>query len=231
MRHAIVMLSGVLLAGGSAGALAQNAAPQAQAPATAAASTTGPSELVQQSAQGMLTDLDKDREAYRRDPKKIGALVDKWLLPHFDTEFSARLVLGKYWRTATPEQRKRFIDAFYHSLLTNYGSALSEFTASRLKIYPTTVAPDATRATVRTEVRRDNGDVVSVNYYLHKTPEGWKAWDVVNDGISYVNSYREDFGAQIESQGLDAVIQRLQSGESPGAISHTASQLQTGGAH
>jgi phospholipid transport system substrate-binding protein len=127
-------------------------------------------------------------------------------------------VLGQYWRNATPEQRRRFVDAFYHSLLNNYGSALSAFTADRLKIYPSKVDTDATRATVRTEVKRDNGDRVSVNYYLRKTPEGWKAWDVVIDGISYVNSYREDFAPQIESQGIDAVIKRLDAGEKPEAI-------------
>lgn len=232
MRYPIAILSAIVLAGSLAGADAQTT-PQGQAAAPAApaaASTLGPSELVQQSAQGMLTDLDKDREAYRRDPKKISALVDKWLLPHFDTEFSAQLVLGKYWRTATPDQRKRFIDAFYHSLLNNYGSALSEFTANKLKIYPTKVDPDATRATVRTEVRRDSGDVVSVNYYLHKTPQGWKAWDVNIDGISYVMSYRQDFGEQIEQQGLDAVIKRLESGESPNAIAKQTGK-QSAGAH
>ncbi|MBV8782577.1 MAG: ABC transporter substrate-binding protein, partial [Gammaproteobacteria bacterium] len=77
------------------------------------------------------------------------------------------------------------------------------------------------RATVRTEVKRSNGDRVSVNYYLHKTPQGWKAWDVVIDGISYVNSYREDFGPQIESQGIEAVIKRLESGEKPESIGKT----------
>jgi phospholipid transport system substrate-binding protein len=148
----------------------------------------------------------------------VADLVNKYLLPHFDTDFSARLVLGQYWRTATPEQRKRFVEAFYHSLLNNYGSALTNFTADRLKIYPTKVDADAARATVRTEVKRDNGDRVSVNYYLRKTPEGWKAWDVVIDGISYVNSYREDFAPQIESQGIDAVIKRLDAGEKPEAI-------------
>ena len=237
MRHVTVMTSAWLLTGSLAGAQAQNApAPGptagAQAPATAPAAVQqpGPSELVQQAAQGMLTDLDKDRAGYQRDPSRVSGLVEKYLVPHFDLEFSARLVLGRYWRTATPEQRKRFIDAFYHSLLTNYGSALVEFTPEKLKIYPTKVDPDATRATVRTDVRRDNGDVVSVNYYMHKTPDGWKAWDVVIDGISYVNSYREDFGAQIEQQGLDAVIKRLESGESPSAIAKQNSK-QSDGAH
>jgi phospholipid transport system substrate-binding protein len=71
---------------------------------------------------------------------------------------------------------------------------------------------------------------VSVNYYLRKTPDGWKAWDVVIDGISYVNSYREDFGSQIEQQGLDAVIKRLESGQSPNAIAHQSLSNQ-GGSH
>lgn len=218
MRDAVVW-AGLCMALGLACAQAQTpAAPGSAAPAAATPSDLGPTEVVQNAAQGMLGDLDKDRDAYRRDPAKVGQLVDKYLLPHFDTAFSAQLVLGKYWRTATPEQRQHFIDAFYHSLLSNYGSALAEFTAERLKIYPTKVEPDATRATVRTEVKRDNGDRVAVNYYLRKTPQGWKAWDVVIDGISYVNSYREDFGPQIEQQGIDSVIKRLEAGEKPEAI-------------
>ena len=207
-------------------ALAQGApaAPAAAPAATAAPDAGDPTALVQATAQGMLGDLDKNRAEYKRDPKKVAALVDKYLMPHFDAETSARVVLGQFWRTATPEQRQRFIDAFYHSLLTNYGDALAEFTADRLKIYPTRLEPGATSATVRTDVRRRNGDLVSVNYSLRMTPQGWKAWDVVIDGISYVKSYREDFGAQIESQGLETVIKRLESGEKPGQIAK-----QTGG--
>jgi phospholipid transport system substrate-binding protein len=219
-------LSSIVLALGCTCLQAQTPQPTAPPAAPPAASTAspgtgaeqGPTEVVQAAAQGMLGDLDKDRAAYKRDPAKIGQLVDKYLLPHFDTEYSARLVLGKYWRTATPEQRQRFIDAFYHSLLSNYGAALAEFTSDRLKIYPSTADPTKPIATVRTEVKRDNGDRVAVNYYMHKTPQGWKAWDVVIDGISYVNSYRTDFGEQIEQQGIDAVIKRLESGEKPEAI-------------
>jgi phospholipid transport system substrate-binding protein len=51
---------------------------------------------------------------------------------------------------------------------------------------------------------------VAVNYSLRKTDAGWKAWDVVIEGISYVRSFREDYGAAIDQQGLDAVIERLE---------------------
>jgi len=216
MRYATAFLTALCLIAGLAGAQAQS--PPAQQNAPGAATTEGPTEVVETASQGMLQALDKNRDAFRRDPAKVGQLVDKYLLPHFDVEFSAKLVLGQHWRTATPEQRKAFIDAFYHSLLANYGAALAEFTSDRLKIYPSNPDANAQRATVRTEVKRSNGDRVSVNYYMNRTPQGWKAWDVVIDGISYVNSYREDFGPQIEKQGIDAVIKRLNAGEKPEAI-------------
>jgi phospholipid transport system substrate-binding protein len=203
-------------------AAAQGAAP---APAATAAATQEPSDVVQTAAQGILKDLDADRDTYRKDPNKVGTLVDKYLLPHFDTEYAARLVLGQYWRTATADQRKRFVDAFYHSLLTNYGSALAEFTSDKLKVYPSKVDPKDDRATVRTEIKRDSGDRVAVNYSMLKKPDGWKAYDVNIEGISYVKSYRDDFGSQIQQQGIDSVIARLEKGEKPGEISKTTKSV------
>jgi phospholipid transport system substrate-binding protein len=189
--------------------------PQPTAPPPASAKADDPSKLVQDVAQAMLKDLDADRAAYRKDPTKVNALVEKNLLPVFDTQYSARLVLGKHWRTATPEQRDRFVKAFYQSLLKNYGSALAEFTSDRLKVYPSQVDAKSENATVRTEVKRSNGQGVPVYYTLHKTPDGWKAWDVVIEGISYVKSFREDFGAEIDQKGLDAVIDRIEKGGKP----------------
>ena len=185
------------------------------AAAGAQAQAQGPSELVETAAQAMLKDLDANRDAYRKDPAKVDALVEKNLLPHFDTEYAARLVLGTHWRTATPEQRKRFVDAFYHSLLRNYGSALVEFTGDRLKVFPLKLDASVERATVRTEVKRSNGTRIPVNYSVRKTPDGWKAWDVIIEGISYVKSFREDFGAEIDRHGIEAVIERMEKGDQP----------------
>jgi phospholipid transport system substrate-binding protein len=183
--------------------------------AWAADPAQGPGELVQGVAEAMLKDLDANRAEYRKDPSKVNALVEKHLVPNFDTEYAARLVLGRHWKEASEDQRKRFIDAFYKSLLNNYGSALAEFTGDKLKVYPTKVAADAKSATVRTEVKRSNGQKVPVNYTMRKTDAGWKAWDVVIEGISYVKSFREDFGAEIDQKGLDAVIQRMEKGGKP----------------
>ena len=191
------------------GAAAAAHAQGASAPPSSA-NTLGPEELVKDSAQKMLAELDANRPMYQKDPKKLDDLVANVLLPHFDSEYAARLVLGQTWKTATPDQRKRFVDAFYHSLLRNYGNALLEFTAERLVILPYRGDPSETTATVRTEIKKSNGEKVPVNFSLRKTDEGWKAWDVVIEGISYVKSFRTDFGAEIAQKGLDEVIARLE---------------------
>jgi phospholipid transport system substrate-binding protein len=202
MIKIITALLVAMLAGGAQAADAPSPAPNAN--------NLTPQELVENSAKRMLAELDANRAMYKGNPTKLDALVGNVLLPNFDTEYAARLVLGQSWRTATPEQRKRFVDAFYHSLLRNYGAALVDFTGDRFIILPYKGDPNDTTATVRTEVKRSSGDKVPVNFSLHKTPEGWKAWDVVIEGISYVKSFRTDFASEIQQKGLDDVITRLE---------------------
>lgn len=212
MRTLPVFLRGMTLVLGAALAAT---APHAAHAATPAAAAQQPAQVVESVAQRFLKDLDEHRKVYSQDPKALRAAVDRDVLPYFDVDYSARLVLGRYWRQATPDQRKRFVDAFENSMFANYGSALLQFRTDRLNVVPRNVSPDAANAIVDTVIRRDDGSTVKVNFALRKTAEGWKAWDVIIEGISYVKSFRDDFGSQIEAQGIDAVIRRLEQGAKP----------------
>ena len=205
---AALIVAGWLIQGAMTTAVAQGASEQ-------------PSQVIDDAANGLLKALNANRAEYRKDPAKVQALVDQYILPHVDTQFAAQLVLGRYWRTATPQQRERFINAFYHSMLNNYGAAIVEFTSNTLKVFPSRIGAGSQNATVRTEMTRTSGPPVNVNYYMHMTPQGWKAWDVVIDGVSYVMSYRQDFGSQIAQQGIDSVINKLEQGEKPPQIGKT----------
>jgi phospholipid transport system substrate-binding protein len=208
-----------LLAALAACAVLAAAAPLAQSQNGVAAArkvdASGPSQLIETAANIMLSEISVRRAEFRKDPTGLYKLVDDVLLPHFDVNHAARLVLGRHWANATPQQRQRFIDAFYRSMLNNYGDALVEFTGDRIKVMPFKGDPAAKTASVRTTVKRSNGQVVPVNYSLRLTDKGWKAWDVVIEGISYVKSFREDFGAEIDQKGIDAVIERLEASRAP----------------
>jgi phospholipid transport system substrate-binding protein len=189
----------------------------------------GPQQLIEKVSQDMLRDIDANRAALRQDPAKLRALVDRNLLPNFDTDYASRLVLGKHWRTATPEQRSRFVGAFIDSMMRQYGTALLDFTADRMTILPFRGDPAAASATVRTEVKRDNGTPVPVNYSMRATPRGWKAWDVTIEGVSYVKNFRTDFGSEIDAKGLDAVIQRLETQNAATSATPTPASTARGG--
>ena len=192
----------------------------------ASVDASGPGQLVQTAASAMLKDLDAHRGEYRSNPGKVHTLVDQVLLPHFDTDYSARLVRGRHWTAASETQRQRFVKAFYKSLLNNYGDALVDFTADKLKVFPYTGDANAPFATVRTQVRKSDGSQVAVNYSLRRTDQGWKAWDVIIEGISYVKSFRDDFGSEIDQKGLDEVIARLEAGDKPAAIGAAGKSIQ-----
>jgi phospholipid transport system substrate-binding protein len=191
-----------------AGALLVAALPIARAADGAA----DPQAFMTQVAHDMFTALDQNRAKIREDGSAVYPLVDKILLPEFDIEYAARLVLASHWRDASADQRQRFVHALYNALLKVYAGAIADFTADRLKMLP--FRPDASNpdkeAIVRTEVTRDSGAVVAVDYRVHKIADGWKAYDVIIEGISYVRNYRTDFGAEVDQKGLDELINRLE---------------------
>jgi phospholipid transport system substrate-binding protein len=204
-------LAALCVAAGLAGpaALLVPAAVRAET-AAAPAAQLGPQEQMESVARELFAALDANRAAIRKDPEKAFPLVDRILLPHFDTAHAAQLILAQHWRTATPEQRKRFIDAMYYALLRTYGGAVGDFTADRFKILPFRGDLTAPWVTVQTKVTRASGAEITVDYSVRRTPDGWKAFDVVIESVSYVKNYRTDLGAEISKKGLDAVIARLE---------------------
>lgn len=199
----LLALAAALFAGITLAAPARAAAPVIDA--------SSPQALIETSSGAMLADLDAHRDEYRKDISGLYQVIDSVFLPHVDVTFAAQQVLGPNWRSATPEQRKRFVDAFYKSLLGTYGDALLGFTSDNMRVLPFQGDPAAARASVRTEIRRSNGAPVAVNYSLRKVASGeWKVWDVVIEGISYVKSFREDFGLEIQQKGLEGLLQRLE---------------------
>jgi phospholipid transport system substrate-binding protein len=196
--------------------------PEAAAPSDVAPETTtqeeGPRELMTGLSARLFAALDRDRNRDRRQPRLVLPLVDELMSPHFDAEYTARLVLGAHWRAATPEQRERFASALYWNLLRTYAGAVAEWTPDKLRILPLRADPAALQAVVRTEVARPGASVAAVDYRLHRTAKGWKVFDVIVDGVSYVRSHHDDIDGEVERTGLDAAIARLEKHRSDGVV-------------
>ena len=170
-----------------------------------------PNQIVQQISTRLSVAVKNHREEYKKDQSKLVALINRVLLPHFDESYSSILVLGRYARTATPEQIDAFQKAFYKALLDRYAAGLIHYHESRVKVLPARTPPGGRRALVRTRVKLDDGKQISVDFAFHRDTAGqWKAYDVVIEGISYVVSYRSQVGEEIRHIGLNGLIKRLQ---------------------
>ncbi len=170
-----------------------------------------PPVIVQRIADQLGETMETRREELLRDRDALNTVIDDVVLRNFDTDYAALLVLGRYAREATPEQRSRFTRAFYDSLVTRYGEALLQYTRGQVKVLPFRGELNDRRTTVRTEVTINDGTRIPVDYAFRKTKAGdWKAFDVVIEGISYVTNYRNQVVAEIGKSGIDAVITRLE---------------------
>ncbi len=169
-----------------------------------------PNEVIQEAADDMAKRLEGRKDYLAEHPEELYALINEVLLPKFDTRYAGRLVLGKHWRDANPEQRDRFIDAFYNFMLRSYAKGVLKFDQERVTVLPLSAPPDRGRVVVKTQMRMDDGSEVPVNYSMRETPAGWRVYDVRIEGISYVQNYRNQFNAEIGAKGIDAVIARLE---------------------
>ena len=177
-------------------------------PANAADET--PNEVIESAVVVLAEKVGAQQEALAADRQALYALIDEILLPRFDRKFAAQIVLAKHWRTATEEQRSRFIDAFYQALLRKYADGLLEFDQEKLKVLPFRGDVSGNRAKVRTTVALDDGSTVAVDYELVKRDSGWLLFNVIIEGVSYVRNFRAELDSEIRASSVDAVIERLE---------------------
>ena len=175
------------------------------------AAAQSPEELVQSTADKVLTVLQTEAKKKERDPKVLYRLVDEVILPVVDLEGMSKLILAKHWRTATPEQRQRFMVAYRDMMVRTYTLSMLDYADTTYKILPARGKSGEKYVTVYTELLPGQGRAkIAVDYRLRRVEGEWRVFDVVIDGISLVKNYRTSFGEEITRAGLDALILRME---------------------
>jgi len=170
-----------------------------------------PNDVIESAIAELATALDGKREALADDRDSLYEIINDILLPRFDRQYAARLVLARHWRNADDEQRKRFIDAFYNSMLKRYADGVLEFQEDRVEVL--TFRGDLTKSRVlaKTIVRLNDGSKVPVDYGFVNRNDSWKLFDVTVEGVSFIRNFRAELDSEIRETSLSAVIERLES--------------------
>jgi phospholipid transport system substrate-binding protein len=172
------------------------------------AADTPPDALVKSTTEEVVAIIKQDKDIQAGNRAKIYALVDEKVLPHFDFMRMTQLAMGRNWRDASPDQQQALVKEFHQLLVRTYAISLSSYRDQKVDYKPLKKDSD-TEATVKTEFARPGAEAVAIDYAMHKTPDGWKVFDVVVEGVSLVTNYRSEFSAQVRKDGVDGLIKML----------------------
>lgn len=168
-----------------------------------------PDQLVKKTADDVIEVIKSDKDIQAGNQQKIFALAEEKILPNFDFEKVSRLVLGKNWTKATPEQQSAFQAEFKTLLLRTYATALSKYKNQTIEYKPFRLDPAAETATVKTAIQQPGGEPIAVDYTLSKKGDDWKVYDIVIESVSLVTNYRSQFAQEIRQNGLDSLNKKL----------------------
>ena len=169
-----------------------------------------PEALVRRITSEVLHELKSDEALQAGDKAKAIALAEKKILPHLDFAEATRFVMGRSWARASDEQRRRLVAEFRRLLVRTYANAFHGYGGQAMEVLPVRMHPQDTEVTVRNRYLRPGAPPLMVDYAMHKTPEGWKIFDVAVEGISMLMVYRAEFSEQLRRAGVDDLIQGLE---------------------
>ena len=173
-----------------------------------------PVSLVESITGKIFADVTENLDEYTTNPELLDELVRNDLMPLLDINYAARLILGRAGRGLEKEKIKEFADCMSNLLVTRYSKGLLYFSSNiKLNVLPQRGDLNEKLTRVRTRVTLPEGGEAPVDYAFHKTSDGWKAFDVVIEGISYVTTYRNQIMPEVQANGIDSVIERLNTGQ------------------
>jgi phospholipid transport system substrate-binding protein len=201
-----------------AASLAMGAAAFAPMPARAqdasATASASPSQMVLDNSQRVLSTLEQRRGEFTKNRAALRQFVSSEFSKMFDRDYAARQVLGRHARGASDADVKLFADALADNLMQRYGDSLLDFnTRLRVRVKSETVLPRGLGVKVASEMLRQGGEPVPVDYLMRKSGGTWKVFDVMVEGVSFVQTFRQQFDAELTHKSIAQVAADLRSGQ------------------
>ena len=181
--------------------------------ATATATLPAPSRMVLDNSTRVIASLEKRRAEFNRNPAALRSFISSEFSQMFDKDYAARQVLGRHARGATDADVANFADALTNNLMQRYGSSLLAFnTRLTARVKSQSDLPRGLGVKVSSELVRSGGEPIPVDYLLRQSGGTWKVFDVMVEGVSFVQTFRAQFDAELQNKTIAQVAQELRNG-------------------
>lgn len=183
------------------------------APFAMAIDQTNPYKLMDEAADKTFTRLKVEQAKIKQDPDYLRTIVREELLPYVQIKYAGALVLGTYYKGATPAQRDAYFNAFENYLEQGYGQALAMYHGQTYEIAPEQPLGDKNIVAIRVTITDNNGrPPVRLDFQWRKNSKTgyWQAYDMIAEGISMITTKQNEWGDILRKQGIDGLTKQLE---------------------
>ncbi|MGB7802849.1 phospholipid-binding protein MlaC [Buttiauxella sp.] len=183
------------------------------APLANAADQTNPYKLMGEAAQKTFDRLKNEQPKIRQNPDYLREVVGQELLPYVQIKYAGALVLGRYYKDATPAQRDAYFKAFEEYLKQAYGQALAMYNGQSYQIAPEQPLGNATIIAIRVTINDPNGrPPVRLDFQWRKNSQtgNWQAYDMIAEGVSMITTKQNEWSDILRTKGIDGLTAQLQ---------------------
>lgn len=173
-----------------------------------------PSKLVLDNSTRILNTLEARRGEFSKNRGALKQFVAGEFNQMFDRDYAARLVLGAHARGASNADVAKFADALSENLMQRYGSSLLDFnTRLTVKVKSETSVANGRATKVSTQMLRQGGEPIPVDYLMRQVNGQWKVFDVMVEGVSFVQTFRNQFDGPLSRGSIAQVATDLKAGK------------------
>jgi phospholipid transport system substrate-binding protein len=178
----------------------------------AAVDHTNPYSVINEAAKNTFTRLKNEQPKIKQDPNYLRQVVREELLPYVQEKYAGALVLGRYYKDATPVQRDAYFKAFNDYLEQAYGQALAMYHGQTYQVQPAQPVGNADIVAIRVTIIDQGGrPPIRLDFQLRKnsvTGE-WQAYDMIAEGVSMITTKQNEWADILRQQGVDGLTARL----------------------
>ncbi len=181
------------------------------ASALAEVDKSNPYEMVQTVADITFKRVATEQAAIKKDPNLLKTIVKEELLPYIDYRYAALKVIGRNIKSTTAEERKAFIPVFRDYLVSSYAQVFTLYNNQEVRFDPARKLGKEKIVMVKTVVIEPGRDPIDISFKVrnNRKKNEWKAFDMVAEGVSLLDSKQSELNSIIRQKGLTHVTEML----------------------
>ena len=178
---------------------------------SAAVDMKDPYVMIQKVAGNTFKRFAAEQQAIKADPNVIKNIIREELMPYINYKYSAFKVIGKHLKNTTEQERNDFVPVFREYLVTSYAQVFTLYDKQPVEFAPSKDFSDKTIVAVDTRIKMTGRDDIDVSFKVRKNrkTDEWKAFDMIAEGVSLLDSKQAELGGVIRQKGLAYVTELL----------------------